>query len=429
MPYRKNKADYIVKPDKYKHKKPKSNNPWSRNYDDSPEDNGGSFSPPQDYSQGYQNPYVHTPDAPVFDRPSVQDNEANLRSFMADSNKPPHLQNRWKKQPSKPDFSQLSDREKCCCEPKGEDNSDLENMGKVEYRYGKAYHEEKPIWNKAKQPWEKSAWEARKDGDRMMGKGKKTFIANTIETNVYVSVNENFNIEGGTKTIEGRWTVFHVNSLSDKMFIEHLKTHRWDNLVINTHGNSVNSEFGADRIGGYVKFAVNEDGKPAIAFSADFATYYKGKYGTNEPGGVRPIDETLYYGKTDVNSVMNTFVQIFQTGNNNANLAFVACCLASANQTLPNILDKLSAATTNRIYNYVFLFSSAQSLRGTDKGNSVEMNYDYDVPFDTDIYNFSKSCIGYKQGGLKIVQSKYGSYNTTISSVIIRKEEGFIQIS
>ncbi len=168
MPYRKNKADYIVKPDKYKHKKPKSNNPWSRNYDDSVKGEDTSLSQPQDYSQGYQNPYVHTPDAPVFDRPSVQDNEANLRNFIADSSKPPHLQNRWKQQSSKPDFSQLSDREKCCCESKGEDNSDLENMGKVEYRYGKAYHEEKPIWNKAKQPWEKSAWEARKDGDRMM---------------------------------------------------------------------------------------------------------------------------------------------------------------------------------------------------------------------------------------------------------------------
>ena len=164
------KRVYAPKPDKYKHKKPKSNNPWSRNYDDSPEDNGGSFSQPQDYSQGYINPYVNTPNAPVFDRPSIQDNEANLRSFMADSNKPPHLQNRWKKQPSKPDFSQLSDREKCCCEPKREEfEADLENMGKVEYRYGKAYHEEKPIWNKAKQPWEKSAWEARKDGNRMMG--------------------------------------------------------------------------------------------------------------------------------------------------------------------------------------------------------------------------------------------------------------------
>ena len=164
------KRVYAPKPDKYKHKKPKSNNPWSRNYDDSVRGEDTTLSQPQDYSQGYQNPYVHTPAPPVFDRPSVQDGEANLRSFMADSNKPPHLQNRWKKQPSKPDFSQLSDREKCCCEPKGEGfEADLENMGKVEYRYGKAYHEEKPIWNKAKQPWEKSAWEARKDGDRQIG--------------------------------------------------------------------------------------------------------------------------------------------------------------------------------------------------------------------------------------------------------------------
>ena len=158
MPYRKNKADYIVKPDKYKHKKPKSNNPWSRNYDDSPEDNGGSFSQPQDYSQGYINPYVNTPNAPVFDRPSIQDNEANLRSFMADSNKPPHLQNRWKKQPSKPDFSQLSDREKCCCEPKEEEfDFDINENYKLPHsKAGQAFGDndflsknKRPIWERA----------------------------------------------------------------------------------------------------------------------------------------------------------------------------------------------------------------------------------------------------------------------------------------
>ncbi len=147
------KRVYAPKPDKYKHKKPKSKNPWSRNYDDSPEDNGGSFSPPQDYSQGYQNPYVHTPDAPVFDRPSVQDNEANLRNFMADSNKPPYLQNRWKKE--KPQ-SHLFKEEKCKCEK--EMPFEAEENFEVPYMYGKAYHPlPQPVWKQEKPIWEKTA--------------------------------------------------------------------------------------------------------------------------------------------------------------------------------------------------------------------------------------------------------------------------------
>ncbi len=119
------KRVYAPKPDKYKHKKPKSRNPWSPNYDDSPEKEDTTLFTPQDYSQGYINPYVNTPDAPVFDTPSVQDGEANLRSFL-DSNKPPHLQNRWKQQPERFTFSQLSDREKCSCEPKKEEKFEFE---------------------------------------------------------------------------------------------------------------------------------------------------------------------------------------------------------------------------------------------------------------------------------------------------------------
>ncbi len=176
MPYRKNRADYIVKPDKYKHKKPKSNNPWSRNYDDSVKGEDTTLSQPQDYSQGYQNPYVHTPAPPVFDRPSVQDGEANLRSFMADSNKPPHLQNRWKQQPSKPDFSQLSDREKCCCEPK-EEGFDFDqgidlNLPHSKVGLSKQEGNFKEYMQSMK-PWEKSAWEARKRAEGMMGNTRK----------------------------------------------------------------------------------------------------------------------------------------------------------------------------------------------------------------------------------------------------------------
>ncbi len=132
------KRVYAPKPDKYKHKKPKSRNPWSPNYDDSPEKEDTTLFMPQDYSQGYVNPYVNTPDAPVFDTPSAQDNAANLQDFM-NNNKPPHLQNRWKQQPERFTFSQPI--EKCGCEKK-EDGYELDydNIGKVPYMYGKAYH-------------------------------------------------------------------------------------------------------------------------------------------------------------------------------------------------------------------------------------------------------------------------------------------------
>ncbi len=160
MPHFRGDGHYRPRPDKYKHKKPKSRNPWSPNYDDSPQEETGYFSQPQDYSQGYVNPYVNAPDAPVFDTSSAQDNAGNLQDFM-DSNKPPHLQNRWKQQPERFTFSQPI--EKCSCEPKQE-AFEFDINEKVPYMYGKAYHGEKSVVyaNTERPIWEKKAAEGRK---------------------------------------------------------------------------------------------------------------------------------------------------------------------------------------------------------------------------------------------------------------------------
>ena len=71
MPYFRGDGHYHPRPDRYKHKKPKSKNPWSPNYDDKEKEDTTTYSQqPQDYSQGYVNPYVNTPDAPVLDTTS-----------------------------------------------------------------------------------------------------------------------------------------------------------------------------------------------------------------------------------------------------------------------------------------------------------------------------------------------------------------------
>ncbi len=186
MPYKKSKADYIVKPDKYKHTKPKSRNPWSPNYDDSPKEEDTTLFMPQDYSQGYVNPYVNTPDAPVFDTPSAQKNVANLRSFL-DSNKPLHLQNRWKQQPERFTFSQPI--EKCSCDPKKEGfEYDINENASLPYSRGglgfdgddfvvksekKMPALETPVWERKRPIWEKKSAEMSRVSGEYLGTYKK----------------------------------------------------------------------------------------------------------------------------------------------------------------------------------------------------------------------------------------------------------------
>lgn len=196
-----------------KRTKRKNKNPWSRNY--APDEDTVNNSPqPQDYSQGYINPYVQTPNKPVFDTPSVQENAGNLQDFM-NSNNPPQFQNRWKKQPSTFTFSQLSDREKCGCEPKKEASEiDYDNIGKVPYRYGKAFHGEKSVvYKKNERPiWERVV--AEKMGSNLWQQSK---IAENPATNLVYVIQEKQKMIPPCKKEAGCTTTSYIKNKSDKV--------------------------------------------------------------------------------------------------------------------------------------------------------------------------------------------------------------------
>ncbi len=449
MPHFRGDGHYRPRPDKYKHKKPKSRNPWSPNYDDSPEKEDTTLFMQQDYSQGYINPYVNTPDAPVFDTPSAQDNAENLQNFM-NNNKPPHLQNRWKQQPSSFAFSQPF--EKCGCEPKQEEEFEFDLGPDWELPHSKVgQNTQKGNFDEfiAERPWEKRAAEARERADKIVGKlfqrqGKSTNIIVCI-TDPVIANTQNDKTKpavwtvthpANTQTLVGGWVVFQVKSLDDILFLNYIQKNNYDNLVIITHGGSDYTELGGITLESQgsilMKIDFGKDGKTPKNFpiTSDSLGKFVNKHypqWQEDPGeGRTPAswDEPVSSDKAG-----KLFQQIFKASKPTASIIFDACETVAKDRHLSEILPYFAVEVKQlkKICLY-FSYGAVEFLKYSD-GTKIP-HFDKKIPIsDIEGQDWNPANLGWLRKTVEVINDKIAFSSDNIKDLKIMKKGSISEVS